>query len=105
MEKQDVQSHDEFKELFFDQVDNVRINVAQNPNAVKFKEYERLLEERLYALGCKYVEEFLKKNPEYEYVGSEDLQHALPYNVSNIELICSLVRDGFKIIVVGEKYG
>ena len=70
------------------------------------KMFRDILKEALYTVNCKYVEEFLRKNPEFEYIGSEDLLHTLEYNASNIELICSLVQHGFKIKVVrGEESG
>ena len=59
----------------------------------KVKEY-KWLDKCLYEMECPYVHKFLRKNPEYVYIGSEDLMHF--DNSSVIQLIEQLKKEGFK---------
>ena len=59
----------------------------------KVKEY-KWLGRCLYEIECPYVEKYLKENPDYEYIGSEDLMHF--DNSGIIELIEQLKKEGFK---------
>lgn len=69
------------------------------------KEYEKEFEEYkdcFYQLDCPCVEEFLKDNKDYVYLGSEDLGHFKEEINNGIQqLIKELKKKGFKLI---EKY-
>jgi len=61
--------------------------------------YRERLKNILYEMKeCSYVKDFLKENPDYEYIGSEDFVHHIAVNVSYIELIAKLYKEGFEII-------
>lgn len=65
------------------------------------KEYEKEFEkykEDFYSIDCSYVEEFLKENPDYIYLGSEDLGHYEPINEYLKSVIKELRKAGFEII-------
>jgi len=52
------------------------------------------IEEDLYKTEeCPYVEKFLKENPNYTYIGSEDLLHAFSTNAAILRFIIELVTD------------
>jgi len=49
---------------------------------------------------CLYVKDFLKKNPEYRYIGSEDFEHIPSVNRGNLKYLGRLIDElRFKIIV------
>jgi len=61
------------------------------------EKYKTMLKDELYIANCEYVKKFLKENPDYEYIGSEDLGHVPPFNASVLKLVTNLVKDGFEI--------
>jgi len=59
--------------------------------------YEHLREE-LYQVDCHEVQKFLSENPDFVYLGSEDLAHVLQRNLGIVEFIKELEKDGFIIV-------
>jgi len=62
------------------------------------EEFEWVKKE-LYRIDCEYVEEFLKENQDYIYLGSEDFQHSCDYG--NIDILAKLTNEGFVVKCVG----
>ena len=47
---------------------------------------------------CKFVQWFLRNNPDYLYIGSEDFCHIPDFNAGVQALVEELVEKGFKVI-------
>ena len=54
------------------------------------------LEEELYEADCPVIREVLNDNPDYIYIGSEDLLHEASINFAVIKLLLRLHDEGFK---------
>ena len=52
----------------------------------------------LYQVNCRYVKKFLKEHPEYEYLGSEDLDHAPEVNRGIMDFVKECEKSGFEIV-------
>jgi len=59
--------------------------------SIKFREWG-------YKTNCGYVSEFLKENPNYVYIGSEDLSHSIDFNSALEREIEDLKDKGFILI-------
>jgi len=63
-----------------------------------YEEYKWVTEETYQAPECSYLQRWLKDNPGYVYLGSEDLGHIPEFNEGTRALINKLVEDGFQIV-------
>jgi len=61
----------------------------------ELNEFEREFIEGLYKIQCPFVQKFLEKYPDYEYLGSEDLYHGV-YTFQAEEELHRLYKKGWK---------
>ena len=89
-----------------------KIIILQHQSGQKFNSYDILVHERHqqlvdfkdgYKLDCRYVKKFLKDNPGYLYVFSEDNGHIPEFNWI-LRYINNLIKDGHKLIILDEEY-
>jgi len=78
-------------------VDIISFDVVVLPEY--YSKYRKLIDDgALYEVDCKIAEEWLEKNKDYVYLGSEDLAHTINGNIFVLKIIAKLINDGFEIV-------
>jgi len=74
-------------------------NIPRMDILVHRDHYDRYkhLKEGLYRLECPWADKFKRDNPDYIYLGSEDLLHSFGTNVGIICQMADLIKEGFEI--------
>ena len=66
--------------------------------AKRGKRVSKKLREMLYEANCDVVKKVLQENPDYEYLGSEDLMHTPAFNFGVIQLLIEFHKRGFEFV-------